>query len=591
MTEHRSTAWTYGLFRPLDWGPDCDAEMRRMTALWNTLVEIDHASTAAYRSLVAGALDPVIAAERDAVLAELEALKTERKQRRAAARKKIPTPDLDERIAVVRERYQALKERFAVAKKAAVAKTSQQRRELEANRQAAVKRARQQSGCYWGNYNAVINSYDAARGKVIQSGGELRFRSFKGQGRIVNQIQGGLSVGGLFEGVSNQASLRPATQAEWPKRRLHPLGHILTATVFTHDRKPRHVSWPLILHRPFPDGAIIKEVHITRRKHGPTPDEWSVAFLLSAPIEEQTPAKRACGIDIGWRRLNEGVRVATIINERGERDFVVLPERIVSSFRHLDELASRRDKRVNALVATLRALPWAEAPAALADTATAMLRAPRHTARALARLAALWREHPWQREAYSQLHEELTDPYDSDLRDWRESAGLRSRIIRARLDHYRNESKRIVRRYGLIGSEKLSIAEMASSENDPTPEPAHWYRKVAAPGEFLGALKWAVTKAGGRLHEHDGKSTWVCHACGTEQVPRDPAALVASCPHCHATWDQDVNAARNLLAAALASAPVAKKDGAALAAVLPDSGGGRWGRTKRAAAEHRERSQ
>jgi hypothetical protein len=574
------------MFAPRNWGQDCDAEMRRMNDLWNKLVEIDRANSAAYRGLIDSALDPVVSGERDAVLAELEALKAQRKQRHAAARKRVPTPDLDEAIEQVRQRYHALKEQFAAAKKAARATTIAGRRALEVSRQAAVKLARQTSGLYWGNYNAVINSYDATRQKVLKDGGELRFRGFKHEGRIVNQIQGGLTIAGLFDSDSNQVQLRAAKATDWPKRRLHPLGHVLTACVNTQDRKPRHVSWPLILHRPFPDDAIVKEVHISRRRKGPRADQWTVAFSLSVPAITESPAGAACGMDIGWRLLNEGVRVATIVNDRGERDFVVLPERIVAGFRFVDELKARRDQRVNGIVAALKQLPWKDAPSALHDVATAMLNAPRHSASALTRLVALWKEHPWQTDAYNRLREMLI----CDVRDWRESAGLRLRLVRARRDHYRVEAKRLIERYGIVGSEKLSVGQMSSDANNPTPGLSRWYRRVAAPAEWQHTVKWAAKKAGAYVHEYVGPSTWVCHACGHAQEPRDPAALVASCPHCHTTWDQDVNAAKNLLAAALASAPVLEKDGAALASTLPSSGGGRWARSKKAAAEYRQRS-
>jgi hypothetical protein len=49
----------YRLLPPLDWGEDCEAEMYRMTALWNKLVEIDRAHTERYRAATAD--DPAVA--------------------------------------------------------------------------------------------------------------------------------------------------------------------------------------------------------------------------------------------------------------------------------------------------------------------------------------------------------------------------------------------------------------------------------------------------------------------------------------------------------------------------------------------------
>lgn len=580
----RAMAWAYGLFGPLDWGDDCDAEMRRMNDLWNKLVEIDHANSAAYRDAITQAMDADLLAERDDLLARLDALKTERKRQHAKVRRRVSTPDTDDAIADIRQQFKAVKERVDQAKISARGQTRERRRALEGARLAAVKAARQNSGCYWGNYNAVINSYDTARQKVLKDGGELRFRRFDGSGRIVNQIQGGVSVAGLFDSERSQVSMRPASAAAWPKPRLHPHAHILTAAIYTRERQPRHVSWPLILDRPFPDGAVIKEVHITRRRRGPRRDDWSVSFSLAVPEPEMTHDGQACGIDIGWRRRNDGIRVATIVNQAGEREFVTCPERIVSGFRHVDDLKAQRDQRVNDIVKTLRQLPWAQAPTVLRDAAVPIRTLPRVSARLLVRLVALWCEMPWERPTLDRLRDVLA----RDLADWRESAGLSLRLTRARRDHYRCEAKRIADRYGLIGLEKLSIATMSAAEDNPTPEPSRFYRRVAAPGDFIAALRWAAKKAGARVHEHGGKSTWICAECGAEHAPADPAALIVTCPHCSAAWDQDVNAARNLLAAALASAPVTQEDGAALAPVLPTaSAGGRWGRTKRAAADYR----
>ncbi|MEI2421840.1 hypothetical protein V6O07_16300, partial [Arthrospira platensis SPKY2] len=71
---------------------------------------------------------------------------------------------------------------------------------LETGRRAEVKAARQTSGCYWCNYNAVIDSYSTARVRAMKEGGTLRFRRFDGTGRLVNQLQGGASAEELLTG-------------------------------------------------------------------------------------------------------------------------------------------------------------------------------------------------------------------------------------------------------------------------------------------------------------------------------------------------------------------------------------------------------
>ena len=141
------------------------------------------------------------------------------------------------------------------------------------------------------------------------------------------------------------------------------------------------------------------------------------------------------------------------------------PRRSSAEFRMVDELHARRDNRVNTTIAALRALSWNEAPPALRDAAIHMLRAPHHSARALVRLAALWRQADWNQGGLDALDLVLA----ADLRDWRESSGLSLRLRRARLDFYRNAAKCIAGRFGLIAIEKLGVKAMAESDDDPTP--------------------------------------------------------------------------------------------------------------------------
>jgi transposase len=187
----------------------------------------------------------------------------------------------------------------------------------------------------------------------------------------------------------------------------------------------------------------------------------------------------------------------------------------------------------------------------------------------------------------------------ADRKDWRESVGLSRRIVRARRDYYRGAAKSIAARFVTIGIEKLSLAEMSTAENNPLPQAARYYRRVAASAEFLGAIKWAAAKAGSHVHEHNGPSSWICADCGHDARPPDSVKLIITCPNCSAVWDQDVNAARNLCAVAVASAPTAQKDQGALAraeqvestALSGQNAGGRWARAKAAAALSRQRSQ
>jgi transposase len=109
-------------------------------------------------------------------------------------------------------------------------------------------------------------------------------------------------------------------------------------------------------------------------------------------------------------------------------------------------------------------------------------------------------------------------------------------------------------------------------------------RKLASPGVFTTMLINAARKKGRIVYRHDGPSSFVCGDCGTHTYVSDRKELYFTCAGCDSVHDQDVNAARTICAAAVASADVVAADGAALAHVLPTTYIGRWERSKAAKA-------
>jgi len=581
------TVQKYGLLPPRDWDAACEDELRGMTALWNRLVEIETVHRAAVLALTAA--DAAVAAadgDYEAVLERLRAVRENRAGQRKAARKKVKTPELDAEIEELTARLRDAGTIRKEARRAARADAKPQLDALNKERKEAVKMARQQSGLYWGNYNAVVASYERGRMLAAKRGGALKFRRHcdrpengLSSARIVNQIQGGTTAARLMAGECSQVRLAGLQPATWKWRPDVPRSSIrggrngnrqngiLYATIFRHDNVRRQVAWPIIYDQPIPEDAIIQEVIVTRRSVAGA-FEWSVSFLLrmpalAAPARDDT----ACGIDLGWRRLNDGIRVATIVTGDGpdDRQFIVLPEIFIRRQNRVAELDSMRALAADKARAPLRALTWPDAPEALRPLAMKALRTKR--CEHLHDLAVAWRVHPeWEPEAAAALHLWRAQ----DRKDWQEHDGLARRIGNARRDIYRCAVKPLAERYGVIGIEDVDWAAIGrridndGADNDIATATAA-YRRLAAPGMFLLELRRAAAAAGARVHVHRGKSTWICQACGTEQAPADPAALIHTCPHCHAAWDQDVNAARNLRAAAMASAPVPPDDPAALA--------------------------
>src|SRR5215831_4135392 len=145
--DYRMVAWVYGALPPLDWDEDCEREAAvDQRRLWNRLVEVETARQAGEQQIYRR--DPELAAieERLAAIAiRLEAI-----PRRAAS-----AAEQAERWALRTEqrglwaRAKPLREQMRRAHAADFSA-------LRHLRYAAITAARQQSGLWWGNYNAEI---------------------------------------------------------------------------------------------------------------------------------------------------------------------------------------------------------------------------------------------------------------------------------------------------------------------------------------------------------------------------------------------------------------------------------------------------
>jgi hypothetical protein len=299
--------------------------------------------------------DPVVQSAEAAVkeaLDELDVLKKARAARRSANRKKGDTEDLDAAIPVARDHVKRRSQAAKEARRTARDKLKPKIEALNTARLAAVKAARKASGLWWGNYNAVCASYEHARNAALKRSGELHFRPYHGEGRITNQIQGGITVAKLYAGAHSQVSLRQPTQGEWQSPDIGPTPGsrrdrvsrmVLTVTIFTRDRVRKNVRWPIFLNRPIPDGAVIKEVVIHRLKVSHHV-RWTATFTCREPSSSSLMGKRVVAVDFGWRRLNDGMRVATVMHDT-VHEFVILPDDLVSVHDWLDERAAGRRAR------------------------------------------------------------------------------------------------------------------------------------------------------------------------------------------------------------------------------------------------------
>jgi hypothetical protein len=528
VTKHEIVIRKYGLLDPGDWADDCDSEMRLMDAFWNKLVDIHEDHVARYLCRI-GKDDDFAAAKR-----EYDSLVA------SQAPSVMLAPS---------------KKQLAIAQKDATRRMAVELRALETTRREEVKIARQNSGLWWSNYNAIVRSFERARSAALRGGHTMRHRSGDNGGRITNTLQGGADLDALYDGSLSQVTVRPLSGRAWSaesrgeRRRLQRTA--LTATVFVRDGERRTVTWPMVMHRPIPPECRVKEVIITRRwVDGRW--RWAASFMCSRAMEPTTSlatSTRIVGVDIGWRRAPEGLRVATILSSGEPPRFVNLPQDLLDSFGLIDDLRAR----VRAI--TLRGFDLLQGvdPSRYDPPFQDLLRdfqaLPEKRTLHLREFiqGPFFLDRPW-------------DAIDVELLAWRTKykklstwlANHQRKVIGRRNHFYQNSAIDVLRNINEIIVNDVRVGEIAarrplSVDGSFFPNRANYYRTIAAPSEMVRALKLQAAKRGITFARREAESPVRCPECGSTSRKTRADSFPQICAKCDTSFDQDVATCRSLL--------------------------------------------
>jgi hypothetical protein len=308
------------------------------------------------------------------------------------------------------------------------------------------------------------------------------------------------------------------------------------------------IDCALVLHRSLPKGAILKRVTWLGRRGG-SKWFWYLALTVEEePVIGQTVAlvadgRPAAGLDLGWRLFGNG----------SKQDYLRIGM-LVDSEQHMIELRlplwfkpqRLRERRGLATIAKLAA-----DASALVNSARALvegmpegltLDTPRSGGRIGYRslLRILQSLPPNETTAAPR---QLLDEHD---RIYRVIATLRFRLIQRRRWYYQNLAQWICARYQSIVIEDVWLPRLHRYVTGAiVHQNAAQYRNYAAVGELRAYLQHAARPAGCRIIEAAAaNSTVTCFECGAKV--ESSADLILRCPNGH-EWDQDKNAARNLL--------------------------------------------
>jgi len=516
------------------------AEMQRQIALWNRLVAIEDAHVAGLRATAAAQMPELAATQ-----AALDQARAELTSGGAAAPADADGADARERERRLARELAARYREWRRANPATV-------KDLEARRRAEVKAARQATPAFWGNYNRVLQDYERTRRHVQSHGGRLRPRDPDDLQRGVLTVQimrtrsgPGAAPAELYAGQFAKLRLAPIPDHA-AKCRLNR-GRRARATR-THvrmraDAAGNTISLPVVMHRPLPEDARVKLAQLVWRRVGDS-IQFSLHLTLALPPPAAAPSSPAvAGLDLGWRQDADGaLRVATLRDSAGHERMYHLPRDWTAGMDRVDALQAAIAREARDLLAWARAQPAARLPeslrAQLAEPeVTRLTLGPVHDA-IRATGPAAWPEplRTWYRR-YRRQRAELV--------------GLRGRLQRRRREIYRLMARELAMRYPVIAIDRLDLAGMAKTgaggAGRHLPQDVRRNRVRASLHLARRVLGEQAAKHGARLIVVAGKSTATCHACGRATGQADRRREFWTCEHCGTRWDQDRNAAANLV--------------------------------------------
>lgn len=406
-----------------------------------------------------------------------------------------------------------------------------------------------QSNLNWEAKGEMADRFKTAHSKAIKEKAMLSKQ--RGLRRILiphRYTQGGLPLKNLFENSGYRCKITlPDLEAYAGKSRAH-FRQRLTIGSFGMD-KQNVLPFKIMLHRRIHPDAFVKKVawvgDFDRRRPDGRQWEWSLVVTAEEPPPEivRHDTKMAA-IDLGWRVMGEGayIRIGMIADTDGNMIELRLPlayrqkwrKRLppdwMTTYNDLIRLSERAGHAVENCKETLKG-QLDTVPAGFANMRNNGLR-------------RLKEELDPDSDAYKTI-----DTWQAiDKKIWCVYQGLDRKLRQRRTSWYRKLASWLTKHYRVIAWEgDLSLKEMseATKGNVILKNAAH-YRVWAGLYDLRRFLKEATAKNLTTLLDRKSAFTTIpCSSCG--ELMGASGSLIIECQHCGTRWDQDENAARNLL--------------------------------------------
>jgi hypothetical protein len=313
------------------------------------------------------------------------------------------------------------------------------------------------------------------------------------------------------------------------------------------------ITFETLLHRQLPSDGIVKRVDWRGICHPIHGWQWTIAIIVQTAAIQVREPHLACGIDFGWRARRQYIRVGIIRDSLGSVAELRLPldaptsktrrHNIASSYHDLRTIDRKIDDDINSVKIQIQRRVPSNFPEDLKQLIWELETARQGGLVFLLRRLEADQSAP---DILAIMRQWLSE--NDRLRSMR--AALQDRLVRRRRWLYRNVADFLTRRYATIALEdefaaKEMIEDRMSKDRDLPFQRSIKHYQWAAVAELRTYVLEAAAKNGTRVIGIKARwSTTTCSICD-QYTPHQPS-LKLTCPNGH-TWDQDVNAASNIL--------------------------------------------
>ena len=544
--------FSYGANAPIGNWPLVEDQMRRSHEYKNKIIEVERARRTASDAALAELCPELLKIEAEILNVEdrIEALDSNMAVDRMAFFSK-EYADADKNKALVGLKKQQ-KELFAKRKalRDPLFQSSSWKKKAEPIEHAAKKAGlenRANSAIYWGNYLHVEQSM-----RRVRKGAPPKFARWDGDGHLAVQIQNGMTVEEALSGADSRIRIKEGrVEVEGSRTAktgiMRKLGNALCSFRVGSDPKgkPIFAEVPFTMHRPLPPDAMIKWVHLIRRKIG-THFEWRLQFVVSKKkwVKGDQATDGTVGVSMGWRKNNDGsLCVATYSGSDGVEDVLTLPFAFLCGMEKIRDMQVYRDKFLTEHCRMLAEWLKDYGEQTWLHEATPHLSQWRSAAK-LASVVLKWRINrlPGDENIFMVL--EAWRQRDKHLYDYQSNS--RDQLLRQREDLYRNFAADMRRRYKTLKIRAMNYSAMQqrpAKDADPTMKLAY----ENARNVCLSSLERFLKESTAKTVEFENKNLLnKCSTCGAAQK-MDYTLVVHTCTECGDSYERSVNSARNLL--------------------------------------------